>query len=306
MRLEQLQYLIALSHYPSISIAADKMHISHQAMSAAIKSLENELNTQLIERCFSGVSLTADGHYLVKISQEFCRKLQHFQSPSLAEDTAVQGQLHIVSSQMALEGLPKIIANFYVQYPLIQVSTSSLKPQAVVKRYEDGQADLAFLALYSLNGQADFALKPGLTFVPCLSLVPCIEVAKADPLASKRFVTLKQLRQQCIVYNCPEQMAQDEYNRWPFAYVKGQKTIFEPSRSIYAELLRSGYGIGISMLFKSRPISNRTNDFAYVPLQTDGDYYLGYLRKENIAPTKTAALFLNYLQDYYTPYEESI
>ena len=44
MRLEQLQYLIALSHYPSISIAADKMHISHQAMSAAIKSSVTRLS----------------------------------------------------------------------------------------------------------------------------------------------------------------------------------------------------------------------------------------------------------------------
>lgn len=305
MRLEQLQYLIAISHYPSISTAADKMHISHQAMSAAIKALESELNAQLIERRFSGVSLTADGRYLVKIAQEFCQKLQHFQSPARAADMAVHGRLHIVSSQMALEGLlPKIIANFYTQYPFVQVSTASLKPQAVVNRYEDGQADLAFLAFYSLDDQPDFVLKPGLAFVPCLSLTPCIEVSKADPLAAKRFVALKQLRQQCIVYNCPEQMAQDDYNRWPFAYVKSQKTIFEPSRSIYTELLRNGCGIGISMLFKSRPLTNGTNDLTYVPLQTDGDYYLGYLRKEGAVFTEIAALFLNYLQDYYSPYEE--
>ena len=307
MRLEQLLYLIAISHYPSISTAADKMHISHQAMSAAIKALENELNTQLIIRRFSGVSLTADGRYLVKIAQEFCQKLQHFQSSPLAVDMTIHGQLHIVSSQMALEGLlPKIIANFYTQYPFVQVSTTSLEPQSVVNRYEDGQADLAFLAFYALNGQSDFMLKPGLAFVPCLSLTPCIEISKADPLAAKRFVTLKQLHQQCIVYNCPEQMAQDEYNRWPFAYIKGQKTIFEPSRSIYAELLRNGYGIGVSMLFKAHPITNGINDLAYVPLQTDGNYYLGYLRQEGAVFTETASLFLHYLQDYYTPYEESL
>lgn len=301
MRLEQLHYLIALSKYPSLSAAAERMHVSHQAMSAAIKALEIELDAQFIIRSFSGVTLTADGRYLVKIAQEFCQKLERFHHASAA---GLCGNLHIVSSQMALEGLlPKIIANFYTEYPQVEILTTTLKPQEVVTHYETSQADLAFLAIYRPEDHADFLVRPDITFVPCLNLKPCIEVAKTHPLANNRTVALKQLRQQYILYNCPEQVAHDEYNRWPFAFVKGRKTVCEPNRSIYNELLRNGYGVGVSMLLKSRPINNSAADLDYIPLQIDGDYWLGYLVKDDLPFSEIASCFLEYLQNSYPPFD---
>ena len=306
MRLEQLHYLIALSKYPSLSAAAEKMHVSHQAMSAAIKALEIELDAQLIVRSFSGVTLTADGRYLVKIAQEFCQKLAHFLIASGPAAADLCGKLSIVSSQMALEGLlPKIIANFYTEHPQVQIQTTTLKPQEVVTHYENSQADLAFLALYRPEGYADFLVRPEITFVPCLNLKPCIEVVKTHPLAANRTVSLKQLRQQCILYNCPEQVAHDAYNRWPFAFVKGRKSVCEPNRSIYNALLLNGCGVGISMLLKSRPINSPLPDLDYIPLQIDGDYWLGYLVKEGRPFSEIASCFLQYLQNYYPPLEST-
>ena len=68
MRTEQLQYLIEISKHKSMNIASQKLHISPQALSTAMKGLEKELNMQLLERTTMGVSLTEDGEKLKEIA----------------------------------------------------------------------------------------------------------------------------------------------------------------------------------------------------------------------------------------------
>lgn len=48
MRLEQLEYLIAISKNRSLNSAAQKLHISQQALSASIKTLEEELGFDVL------------------------------------------------------------------------------------------------------------------------------------------------------------------------------------------------------------------------------------------------------------------
>ena len=61
MRLEQLNCLIEISRLRSISRAAETLHISQPALSAAMKSLETELGKPLFKRTNRGISLTAEG-----------------------------------------------------------------------------------------------------------------------------------------------------------------------------------------------------------------------------------------------------
>ncbi|HBQ86245.1 MAG TPA: hypothetical protein DD811_07180, partial [Syntrophomonas sp.] len=50
MRIEQLIYLVILSHYPSLTAASEHLYISQQSLGKAIKELEWELHTDLIIR----------------------------------------------------------------------------------------------------------------------------------------------------------------------------------------------------------------------------------------------------------------
>lgn len=61
MRLEQLNCLIEISRLRSISRAAETLHISQPALSAAMKSLETELGKPLFKRTNRGISLTGGG-----------------------------------------------------------------------------------------------------------------------------------------------------------------------------------------------------------------------------------------------------
>ena len=65
-----LWYLIQVGNYQSVSIAAERLHISQPSLSIAIKKLEDELGLKLLERTYRGVCLTEDGKKVVELANK--------------------------------------------------------------------------------------------------------------------------------------------------------------------------------------------------------------------------------------------
>lgn len=70
MRLEQLQYLVDVAQTHSINSTAARCFATQQSVSVALKNLEQELDTLLLNRSATGVSLTRQGKETVKFSQD--------------------------------------------------------------------------------------------------------------------------------------------------------------------------------------------------------------------------------------------
>lgn len=58
MRTDQIIYLNEINRRSSLHQASENLHISTQALSLSIKSLEEELGFQILERSRTGVTLT--------------------------------------------------------------------------------------------------------------------------------------------------------------------------------------------------------------------------------------------------------
>ena len=71
MRLIQLEYLLALKKYGSVSAAAEHLFVAQPTISIAIKDLERELNYPLILRSkgFKQIELTQEGMDFVPIAE---------------------------------------------------------------------------------------------------------------------------------------------------------------------------------------------------------------------------------------------
>ena len=65
-----LWYLLKISQYKSFSAAAEALHISQPALSSAIKTLEEQLGTKLLNRTNKGVSLTEDGKKVIEKAKQ--------------------------------------------------------------------------------------------------------------------------------------------------------------------------------------------------------------------------------------------
>lgn len=131
MRLEQLQYLISINKLKSFNAASEQLHISQQALSQSIKSLETELSTQLFTRTSQGVYITKKGELVLNFAEEMCEKYKKL-TEMLNDDSlidsplpALQGSLHIYASPIfPLTILPEILKSFCKKYPKIQVETT--------------------------------------------------------------------------------------------------------------------------------------------------------------------------------------
>ncbi|MCO6008458.1 LysR family transcriptional regulator [Actinoallomurus purpureus] len=65
MRIEQLEYLAAVTRLGSLRQAAQELHVSQPALSETLRNLERELAVQLLDRKRSGASLSVDGRELL-------------------------------------------------------------------------------------------------------------------------------------------------------------------------------------------------------------------------------------------------
>lgn len=70
MRTEHLEYLLDIAETKSFSKTADNFLTSHQVISKAMSSLENELSVHIFERTHSGVKFTEIGLEIYKYAKE--------------------------------------------------------------------------------------------------------------------------------------------------------------------------------------------------------------------------------------------
>lgn len=69
MNTNHLYYFIVAADMGSLHKAADKLFVSHQALSISIRNLEKELGTQLFNRSKTGISLTKNGKKVYYMSK---------------------------------------------------------------------------------------------------------------------------------------------------------------------------------------------------------------------------------------------
>ena len=65
MNLRALQCFVILAEELNFSRAAERLHIAQPALSQQIRSLEERLGTQLVDRARRPLILTEAGHYLL-------------------------------------------------------------------------------------------------------------------------------------------------------------------------------------------------------------------------------------------------
>lgn len=70
MRIEQLEYVLAVAHYGSLSRASEAIFIGQPTLSSAISTLENELGNPLFRRTRRGMNLTQLGQDLLPLIEK--------------------------------------------------------------------------------------------------------------------------------------------------------------------------------------------------------------------------------------------
>jgi LysR family transcriptional regulator, salicylic acid-responsive activator of bsdBCD len=120
MDIRQLRYFMAIVEEGQISRAAKRLHIAQPPLSLQLKSLEEELGVQLIERNTRSMQPTQAGHALYQRAEQIVSMIDAAAKEVREHDGAIRGILSI-GSPTAIGNLyvPDRIKDFHDRYPEI-------------------------------------------------------------------------------------------------------------------------------------------------------------------------------------------
>ncbi|MDP4128075.1 MAG: LysR family transcriptional regulator [Bacillota bacterium] len=185
MRISDLKLLIELSHSKSITLTAEKMHISQQGLSQMITRLEQELNVILFHRSRQGTTLTLAGQKTVLTAKEIVEKyeelIDELDQLDQEQTTPVEGDLTLFHSHNSgTTVLPKVLKLFKSKYPNVNLTFKESSPLETIARIKEDPAVVGLInfpeAYYQDPKKQVLYSSPELTYKELLrdDLIVCI------------------------------------------------------------------------------------------------------------------------------------
>ncbi|MET4560285.1 DNA-binding transcriptional LysR family regulator [Lysinibacillus parviboronicapiens] len=144
MELRDLQIFKCVATLGSVSSAAKELNYVQSNVTARIKHLENELNTQLFYRHKKGMILNEDGRKMLTYVNKILLDVEELQQVFLDSHTPV-GTLKIGTVEI-VSILPTILAAYYKDYPNVDLSLQAGLTEELIKEVTDHQLDGAFIS----------------------------------------------------------------------------------------------------------------------------------------------------------------
>ncbi|MCM3690400.1 LysR family transcriptional regulator [Neobacillus niacini] len=199
MHIEQLEYIVKIAETGSISIAAQKLHVSQSGISQSITRLEDELGVKIFKRNRRlGAVPTNEGKTLIKKAYEVLMKLHEFKEEAQTYNTVHTGNLKLSSIPGFMLFLLEPLAAFKKAYPNVNIEISEKTTQHIIEHVRNNQIDIGLITIY------EDLLKKGedLLFEVILEGKMMVAVSKTSPLALHKNITPQQLiTQNVILYN---------------------------------------------------------------------------------------------------------
>ena len=143
LELYKVFYYVAKNE--SITRAANELSISQPAISKSIKTLEEQLNTQLFIRKRDGVSLTEAGELIYNKIKEAIELIDSAEDDIKSLTNLESGSINIGASKTIIhEYLMPYIKKFHKEYPNINIRIFTDKTSELIKKAKMGLVDVIF------------------------------------------------------------------------------------------------------------------------------------------------------------------
>ena len=194
MRIEQLEYLAAVTQHGSLRRASEKLHLSQPALSEALTKLERELRVTLLDRRRSGARISREGRELLPYMVEVLTAVDRLRvaaGDQRSEARTIRvGTVHAATSTL----LVPAVRAFQERHPAGTVEVLPLAQAQIDEGLADGTLDLGLVDV--LDGDAP---PIGLDAVDLLHGRPVAVLPAGHGLAARPQVTLEELRRERFV-----------------------------------------------------------------------------------------------------------
>jgi DNA-binding transcriptional LysR family regulator len=194
MRIEQLEYLAAVTRYGSLRRAGDQLHVSQPAVSEAIRKLEQELGVTLLDRHRSGARISPAGRELLQPIVDVLDAVGRLRAAA-GDHVAARRSLRIgtVNAGTASLVLPAVRA-FQATNTGAAIEIRNLQQEEIHASLAEGALDLGLVNL--LDGDD---VPPSLEPTRLLTGRPAVVLPVAHPFAARAEISVDDLRRERFV-----------------------------------------------------------------------------------------------------------
>src|SRR5688572_18063523 len=170
--MNQLAAFVAVAEAGTISAAAEKLHSSPSALSAAVTELERALQAQLLRRRKAkGVSLTPPGEAVLSRARALLHQASELEADARGEERGVSGLVRLgCYPSLAPTVLPALISDFTGTHPDARLEVHENTQDQLSSGLDSGELDLAIVY--------DIDLDPSWRSAPPAQLAPRLRVPR--------------------------------------------------------------------------------------------------------------------------------
>jgi DNA-binding transcriptional LysR family regulator len=189
MRIEQLEYLLAVNRHGSLRQASEQMHVSQPALREAVSKLERELGVALLDRHRSGARVSQAGRDLLEPAAEILEAVARMREAA-GKQVASRRLLRVgtVNAGTVTLLLPALRA-FQAECPCSTVEILNLQQDDIYLRLAEGTLDVGLVNL--LEGDD---VPPELEPIPLIAGRPVAVIPAGHPLATRPALSVDELR----------------------------------------------------------------------------------------------------------------
>jgi len=196
MNISQLETLLTISKTMSFRKAGELLNLTQPAVSAQIKSLEDEFKTVLIDRN-QPVTLTDRGQVFLEHAEKILGVVEELKHKLSDLNQTPQG--HIVlgtTASIAVQILPRVLSYFQDQFPMIKTTIHSMPSTQVMTSVENGSVDIGITYLSERNPHVETSI----LYYDTYELV----VSPDHPMSSLKHTTVDALRDIPMIMLSPD------------------------------------------------------------------------------------------------------
>ncbi len=199
MDLRQMEYFVALAEENQFTRAAEITRVSQSGLSAAIKSLEDDLNAKLFTRTTRRVELTPAGRALFPHARRLLAEANAGRDAVTATIGEITGSLRVGAEQcLGSINVPELVERFHRRHSEVEITFTQAGSGELLRRMRDGELDLAFVA--GTPETTDPRLRLAGLNHRTLATEPLVLLAPADhPLAAQKSVAWNDLQDRTFI-----------------------------------------------------------------------------------------------------------
>lgn len=190
MDLRHLRHFIAVAEFGSFSRAADKLCLTQPALTRSIKTLEEEVRAQLLDRQPSGVFLTAAGKtlfahakYILNENDRALERVRLTASGIVDEITVAVCPLQVCSL------FDSAIDDFTAEHPQVSITLIENHVEEAVPLLLEGKVDVVFTTI------PETTMPTGLIYERVRPSRFFVYAARSHPLHARKHVSKNELAQ---------------------------------------------------------------------------------------------------------------